>query len=43
MNQSRGPNKAPNAQPSAARWIVTANSCNRTDHPDIRIITNSIK
>ena len=24
MNQSRGPNQAPNAQPSAARWIVTA-------------------
>ena len=24
MNQSRGPNKAPNAHPSAARWIVTA-------------------
>ena len=24
MNQSRGPNQAPKAQPSAARWIVTA-------------------
>ena len=24
MNQSRGPNQAPNTQPSAARWIVTA-------------------
>ena len=24
MNQSRGPNQAPNAQPSAARWIATA-------------------
>ena len=24
MNQSRGPNQAPNAHPSAARWIVTA-------------------